>query len=219
MPDHKWQKIDDRDWTEKWKEGLEPITVGKRLVIKPTWVNYQAESDQVVLELDPGMAFGTGHHESTFLCLEEIEAFFSRNKKKIKVLDVGTGSGVLTMAALALGAQSALAIDLDCEALIVANQNLKANALVHKASLVCCGPEAVKGAFDLVLANIHHNILLRLAPDLARVTGREGRLVISGILLDQVKSMKDAFLSQGLAVAGKRSASEWAALIFENKGG
>jgi ribosomal protein L11 methyltransferase len=212
-PEASWRLTPAGDWAESWKRGLAPIEIGRRLVVRPSWCAYEAAPGQAVLTLDPGLAFGTGHHETTRLCLEAIEAFFEDPARAAaRVLDVGAGSGLLSLAAAALGQGPVLAVDNDPEVLPVAAENLCLNHLEHRVLLAAAGPEAVKGVFDLVLANLHQGALLRLAPVLARLTAPGGRLVLSGLLLDQVDEVARACVAAGLIELSRVERGEWAAL-------
>jgi len=210
-----WRQTPAGDWAESWKKGLAPVEIGRRLVIRPSWCEYAAGSGQTVLTLDPGLAFGTGHHETTFLCLEAIEAFFDKpGRASARVLDVGAGSGILALAAAALGEGPVLAVDNDPEVLPVAAENLRLNNLAHRVVLVASGPESVQGDFDLVLANLHQTVLLHLAPVLAARTAPGGRLVLSGLLLPQVEEVARIYDQAGMVEVARKIKGEWAALTF-----
>jgi ribosomal protein L11 methyltransferase len=212
-PEASWRRIEAGDWAESWKRGLAPIEIGRRLVIRPSWCAYEAAPGQAVLTLDPGLAFGTGHHETTRLCLEAIEAFFDDpGRAAARVLDVGAGSGILALAAAALGRGPVLAVDNDPEVLPVAAANLRLNRLEDRVLLAAAGPEAVRGVFDLVLANLHQGALLRLAPVLADLCAPGGRLVLSGLLLDQVDEVARSFWEAGLTELSRPTRGEGAAL-------
>ncbi|MFH1137935.1 MAG: 50S ribosomal protein L11 methyltransferase [Pseudomonadota bacterium] len=214
-PAASWGLIGSGDWSEKWKEGLEPIEVGPTLAIKPTWREYSPRPGQVVLEIDPGMAFGTGRHETTLMCLREIEDFFRRPEHQGRsVLDVGTGSGILALACVALGAGPVTAIDVDPETLPVAEENIVRNGFGGRISLVCGGPETARERFDLVLANLTAGDIIGLAGELAGLTAPGGRLVLSGILGEQAESVANAMKRLGLVQEKRGDDGEWTSLVF-----
>jgi ribosomal protein L11 methyltransferase len=203
-------------WSEKWKEGLEPIAIGNSIVIKPSWVEYTGPAGVAVIELDPGLAFGTGRHASTYMCLTALEKILERTRPGVlRVLDVGTGSGILALAAAALGQTGVVALDNDIEAMPVARDNLAANGLADRVRLLCAEPAAVNGRFDLVLANLTAGVLIDSAPDLARLTAPGGRSILSGILREQADEVIKIFESAGFSLAEKMESDEWSALVME----
>ena len=203
------------DWQEKWKEGLEPLEIGRRLVVKPSWCDYPSGSGRVVIELDPGQAFGTGRHASTYMCLEFLDELFSGSEEIFfRMVDVGTGSGILSLAAAALGGPEITALDNDPLALPVAADNLAANGLLGRVFLVCAGPEAIRGSYDLVVANLTSADLLNLALELERLTGAGGYLVLSGVLTDQAEEVIEGFTALGLMLERRKVREEWTALLM-----
>ncbi len=214
-PTSEWRTVAYGDWAEKWKEGLEPVEVGPRLVVKPTWCDYQVGPNQVVLNLDPGMAFGTGHHPTTFHCLKGVEIYF-RDPKHVKasVLDVGTGSGILAMAAAALGRGRIVALDIDRDVLPVAAGNMALNGLAERIFLVCADPAALKRQFDLILANLHRDELMRLAPVLVGLGAPGARWILSGLLESQAEEVAACFISLGLEQILRSVEKEWVTLTM-----
>jgi ribosomal protein L11 methyltransferase len=203
-------EIPDRDWGEEWKKGLGPITVG-RLFLRPSWVDAAPPPGAAEVVLDPGMAFGTGTHATTSLCLGAIDAFLAA-RPGASVLDVGTGSGLLAIAARKLGAGRVAANDNDPVAVAVAGENAERNG----AALELTGepPAAIPGRFDLVVANILANVLVELAPELAARMAPGGELVLAGILVPQEEEVRAPFVAQGLLpLAGERR-GEWSMLRF-----
>ena len=214
-PGVEWRRTGRGDWAEKWKEGLAPIEIGQRLVIKPSWCDYHNRSGRIVLEIDPGMAFGTGRHETTSLCLTELERL-SRRAADIegRNLDLGTGSGILALAWSALTRQTVVAVDNDFEALPVAADNLAANRLTDRIRLVCAGPEALRGSFNLVTANLTANTLIELCPEIIRLAAPRAALLLSGILIDQARAVEEVFVSAGCVLDRKLEKGEWVALTL-----
>lgn len=212
-PVSKWGVIEAGDWTVKWKEGLEPIEVGSSLVVKPTWCDYPAKGERIVIELDPGMAFGTGRHESTFLCLELLEKeLIAAGERKLKILDVGTGSGILALAAAALGQSGVMAIDVDREVMNVAEENFIANGLEEKMHLACAVPESIYGKYDLILANLTSGVILECSEDLNRLASDGGILIMSGILIEQADAVVRCFEEMGFTKRERVDKGEWTAL-------
>ena len=180
--------VEDRDWVRAWLDHAEPLQFGERLWICPSGHEVTAK-DAVIVHLDPGLAFGTGTHPSTSMCLDWLSAAEVAGKT---VLDYGCGSGVLAIAALKLGARHALAIDIDPQALTATLENATTNAVVER--LVCAGIEqAVDEAVDIVLANILARPLIELAPKLAAATKPGGRIVLAGLLERQAEEVRAAY--------------------------
>src|SRR5512137_2731058 len=182
-------EIPDRDWGEEWKKGLGPIAVG-RVFLRPSWVEAAVPPGAVEIVLDPGMAFGTGTHPTTALSLAAIDDLLAR-RPGASVLYVGTGSGLLAIAARRLGAGRVAANDNDPVAVAVAAENAERNGV--RLELTGEPPAAIPGAFDLVVANILANVLVELAPDLARRAAPGGEVVLAGVLVPQEAEVARAF--------------------------
>ncbi len=216
----------EEDWTEGWKRYFKPIKVGRRLVIKPSWEEYVPKASEIVIEIDPGQAFGTGTHPTTIMMLEALEQILekmvSQNLPKgVDVLDVGTGTGILGIAAAKLGAASVIGIDVDPVAVEVARKNIYGNH-VHKQMSVSTTPLwQIEGGFHLVLANLDKNTLELLAEDLVSKMADEAVLLISGILEGQEKGVIAIFDELGLKNNMLNSQSEngnnWLCLAFEHE--
>ena len=209
--------VHEEDWAEAWKEHFPVLRVGRRLVIRPTWREHQAAPDDVVLSLDPGMAFGTGLHPTTRLCLAGIEAWAdSALLSDARVLDVGTGSGILAIAAALLGASYVLGIDTDPLAVATAEANAASNGMAdfidaRAGSL----PLAEPAQFHLVVANLIAGLLIDLAPELARTIWPGGRLLAGGIYRDREAEVRSAFESADLTIIGRLAEDDWVALEAE----
>lgn len=216
-PEASWTEVTYGDWAEKWKEGLEPIILDK-LIIKPSWSDLPEETGKTVIELDPGLAFGTGHHATTLFCLEEVERFFEDPKNiPARVLDVGTGSGILAMAAAALGTGEVIAFDIDPEVMPVAMENLAINGLTERVELKLSGPEDIKGKFDLILANLTMNPLIKFAGLLVDMMEASAELVLSGVLETQAEEVMAAYREKGLELLEFRVSGEWCCLRLAKK--
>ncbi|HIJ91330.1 MAG: 50S ribosomal protein L11 methyltransferase [Desulfobulbaceae bacterium] len=208
--------IPDEDWNKAWKERFKPLPITAHLVIKPTWESYQAANGEKVIEMDPGMAFGTGHHASTKLALEFIEELFHGNTTPPQtVLDVGTGTGILAMAAALFGAQEVLAIDNDPEAVAVAEENILRNDLLSIIKANGLALQDIPQQYDLVIANIIHDTLIELAAGLAARLAPNGKLIMAGILTGpQTENIRAAYTALGLKHQETREEGEWSALLF-----
>jgi ribosomal protein L11 methyltransferase len=187
------------------------MRVGRRLVTKPTWRDHDAASDDVVLALDPGMAFGTGLHPTTRLCLAALEAVMDERAPS-RVLDVGCGSGILAVAALRLGAADALGVDTDPIAIESTLANAERNGLAGRLDARLGSLPSGEPPFELVLANLIASLLVRLAPDLAAELAPGGTLIASGIFADREGEVRDALTAAGLQVAARLAEGDWVAL-------
>ncbi|MEA2676554.1 MAG: ribosomal protein methyltransferase [Chloroflexota bacterium] len=209
--------VHEEDWAEAWKEHFPVLRVGRRLVIRPTWREHVAAPDDVVLSLDPGMAFGTGLHPTTRLCLAGIEAWADSSLlSDARVLDVGTGSGILAIAAALMGASYVLGVDIDPLAVETTKANANANGMADFIETRAGGvPLADPAQFHLVVANLISGVLIDLAAELAATLWPGGRLLAGGIYKDREGEVQSAFESAGLRVIGRRQEEDWVALEME----
>ncbi len=211
------ESIVEEDWNRHWKEHFKPFKLTDRLVIKPSWEAYEKQPDEIVLEMDPGMAFGTGLHASTRLALLLIEESFAVRSPET-VLDIGTGTGILGMDCALLGANSVIGLDNDIDARTAASENIQKNHLDRIMRIDQRDLTDLPGQFDLVIANITQDVLTLLAHDIALRIAPEGRLVLSGILTDnQADTIKKVYGDLGLTLIKTRAQEEWTALLFENR--
>jgi ribosomal protein L11 methyltransferase len=200
------EPVDERDWSEAWKDGLQAIVISPRLVVRPSFVEHVLEDGQRELIVDPGRAFGTGGHESTRLALEWVAELVGESTRPIRVLDVGTGSGVLALSALRLGARRALGFDLDREAIGEARRTASNNGLKDRLALFAGPIEALRGAeFDLVLVNLLRAEMLPIAGEIAPLLSPEANLVLSGLLADDRPPVLEAFAAFGLEERSERT--------------
>ena len=213
--------VHDEDWAESWKEHFPVLRVGRRVVIRPTWRDHVASTGEVVISLDPGMAFGTGLHPTTRLCLAQLEQLADDGVvSHARALDVGCGSGILAIAAALFGARSVLGVDTDPLAVEITLRNAELNGVdgtvvARRGSL----PPPQPGDYGLVLANLIASLLIDMAADLAAVVApANGRLVAGGIFHDREPEVRSAFESAGLRVVGRSSESDWVALVTERAG-
>ncbi|MDP2689166.1 MAG: 50S ribosomal protein L11 methyltransferase, partial [Deltaproteobacteria bacterium] len=213
----------DRDWAEKWKAGLRPVRVsraGASVLVKPSWSRATKRPGEKVIEIDPGMAFGTGGHETTKMCLKAMLRLLTDKRLKglrSSFLDVGTGTGVLAIAAKKLGVKKAVGTDIDKVALKVARKN----AIANRAKITLTGLPAsrVRGSFPLIAANILAGELTRLAPELCGKLREGGFLILSGILVEEGNAVADVYRNDGLRLARRYAAGEWTALVFQKPQG
>jgi ribosomal protein L11 methyltransferase len=203
--------VPDQDWMQKWKEGFEAVEIGDRLVVAPSWKLPGKGERRVVIQIDPGMAFGTGTHETTRLCLEAIE----REWHGGSLLDVGTGTGILAIAAALLAPDSrVVALDVDPQAIGVARENIAINGVSASVELLEGQPLNQAGeSFDVVVANLTAEVIVALMDDLAGCLAPEGLMILSGILSELAEDVERSLVASGLTVRERREAGEWCAVM------
>ena len=206
--------LPDEDWAGAWKAYFHPRLVSRRLIVAPPWEKASPQAGQMMVIIDPGQAFGTGQHQSTQLVLRRIERLAERGRLPARVLDVGCGSGILSLAALLFGAKQAVGIDIDPEAVIATWANAERNGLTKGVSAGITPLEEIGESFPLVLANLTAKELIELAVPLAGHLAPGGELVVSGILVSQIQDMIELFAAQGLKVVEQDSLAGWAALVL-----
>jgi len=206
-----YRKVADEDWGESWKAYFWPERIAERIVVKPSWREYTPSKDDVILEIDPGMAFGTGTHPTTALCIQLIEAYL---KPGARLLDIGTGSGILMAAAALLGAGIVHGVDNDVVAAAVARTNLLRNRIPPPRFSVWVGmlAEGVAATYDLVCANILAEVIVELIPDLNRVLDPGGIFVCSGIVAEKSPTVIEALAAEGFEIREVRKREGWCAL-------
>lgn len=206
------EEIDRSSW-EIWKQELKTVRAGKTVIIRPPWEQYMANHGEVVIEINPSMAFGTGHHETTRLCIQSMEEIIPTAHVK-NVLDVGCGSGILAISAVKLGAHEAIGIDTDPVAISEATKNLKRNSVKDKVSLFCGTIESVRGKFDLIVANISAEVIFLIREQVKSRLKKNGKLIASGIPYSRrdevLRGLKDA----GLILDRELRDGDWVALLF-----
>jgi ribosomal protein L11 methyltransferase len=210
------RELADHDWASDWQQNFPPFRVGDRLVIKPSWIEWESSGNECVITLDPGQAFGTGTHATTSLCLDAVAAHFATAQAPRTVLDVGTGSGILAMAAAALGAR-VVACDIDPTACRVAAENVGLNDLAGAIDISTTPLQEISGRFDLVLANILAAENIRLAQELVEHTKGGGRLVLSGILIEQEQQVSDGFSMYPLTLLERAHRDGWTCIVYRRE--
>jgi ribosomal protein L11 methyltransferase len=217
IPEIVVERTEDRDWNSNWKAGLGPIHVSGRLVVKPTWEAYTPAPGEIVIEVDPKQAFGTGTHATTQLCLRAIERVIRGDEQ---LLDIGTGTGVLAIAAVKLGGHRALGIDIDPVALEAAQENVVVNQVEGKVELrVGRLPDLPPQAFDVVVANLNRSIIeVEVLPQLQRFTGPESWVILSGILREEIDRFLDEVKRNGLVLEALETQDEWVAALVRLPG-
>src|SRR5215211_5005663 len=220
LPAASYKEIADQNWMEAWKQHYKPIRIGERLVIVPAWMD-SPDPDRIAIKIDPGMAFGTGTHPTTQLCLELMEKYFdddtrSMVNRPLSAIDVGCGSGILSIAAIKLGAKSALGVDIDAGSIVNARENASSNQVGDELILeVGSVQEILDGRFTLRkaplgLANILAPVIGRLfAAGLAQLIEANGAIILSGILQEQTQGVIDAAQAKGLRTNERKQMGDW----------
>lgn len=206
VPGYAW--VQEEDWANAWRDYFKPLRVGERLVVIPSWETYDLQNGDLPLYLDPGMAFGTGTHATTGLCLRLLERVV---KPGARVLDIGTGSGILAIAAARLGASDIVAIDIDPVAVQVARENVVKNGVsvaVHLSTL----DQVEAGEADLVIANIIASVIIDLLPQVATRMKKGGRFLASGIIAEKKQAVLDAMTQTWLLPLEVREEAGWVAI-------
>jgi ribosomal protein L11 methyltransferase len=205
-------QVQEQDWMEKWKEGFEAINIGEKLMVAPSW-KLPGTTERAVIQIDPGMAFGTGTHETTRLCLQAIEARWTGGS----MLDVGTGTGILAIAAALLAENSRIvAIDVDPLAVEVAKENLQINGLTERIEILQGQPaDFAAQPFDFVVANLTAEVIVALMEDLVACLNPQGSMILSGILTVLREDVEKSAALAGLEIVERGEAGEWAMLVAQ----
>lgn len=206
-------RIENVDWNAEWEKTIQPIRVGRHIVIAPSWHPHSPDPGDLVITIDPKMSFGTGYHESTrlILCLLENSV-----KTGDRVLDIGTGTGVLAIAALKLGAASAVGVDIDEWSEMNARENATVNGVADRFTILRGTPADVPpGQFDLVVANIQRSILVPIMPEMIKRMQPASRLLLSGLLIGDEEEITHSAASAGARIVSRESENEWIALSLQ----
>lgn len=204
------KKIYEEDWANNWKKYYKPTKIGENIVIKPLWEKYEASEGEIILELDPGMAFGTGTHETTRMCIEALEKYVS---PETTVFDIGTGSGILAIAAAKLGAKRIVGVDLDPVAVSAAKENVGYNAVPQIEILYGNLMDVVEGKAEVVVANIIADIIIFLAGDVKNFLVPGGFFIVSGIIKDRKEDVKNKLSEHNFEIVEINTQGEWVCII------
>ncbi len=201
--------VKESDWADNWKQFFKVTEIGERLVIRPTWEEYTSDGSRTVLSIDPGAAFGTGTHATTRICLELLEKYI---KDGDRMLDVGCGSGILSIAALLLGAKQAVGVDIDPLAVKVAGENAALNRVDDRAEYICGNlADRVEGKYNLICANIVADIVMALTPDTGRFLAEDGVFICSGIIDLRGAEVEDCLRQNGFEILDMVERENWRA--------
>ncbi|MGI6669107.1 MAG: 50S ribosomal protein L11 methyltransferase [Acetivibrionales bacterium] len=211
-----YEEVDDEDWSVSWKKYYKPFNIAGNIVIKPGWEEYDAKPGETVVEMDPGMAFGTGLHETTKLCSRLL---FDNVKKGDVVVDVGCGSGILSIIAAICGASRVFALDTDADAVRIARENFAINGMldridVKQGELKDFGHKKA----DLIVANIIADVIIGLVPDVRRCLVKGGLMLASGIIRERKEEVVKAYRENGFDFISSDEMGEWVAMVFKCQG-
>ena len=209
--------VDEEDWANSWKAYYKPTRIGEHMVIVPAWEDYQAKPDDIIVTMDPGMAFGTGTHETTKLVIELLEKHV---KSGDRILDVGCGSGILAICASKLGAKDCFACDIDPVAVRVACENIEKSGqtnIVCKQSDLLAQVDLSNGKYDVICANIVADIVIRLSQDIEKYMNPDAVILASGIIVERENDVIEALNERGFYVYEKLVENGWCAIVFKKK--
>lgn len=207
--------VDDSDWNENWKKYFHPFTVGKKLAVVPSWEDYQNTENRVILNIDPGAAFGTGTHATTSLCLTMLEKFV---KSDDKILDIGCGSGILAIASVLLGGKEALGVDIDAQSVKTATENAQINNITDKTDFVVGDlADKVTQKYNIVCANIVADVVIRLLENVAQYMCDDAVLLVSGIIDERERDVLCAAEKFGFEIYEKQYKDNWCAFALKVK--
>lgn len=205
--------VDEKDWENCWKEYYKTTKIGNNIVIKPTWEKYSPIGSEIIVEMDPGMAFGSGTHETTSMCIELLESHMSRGDR---VFDIGCGSGILSIVAAKLGASKVTGVDIDENSIKVSkeniiNNNVESQITLHKGDLL----SLIEDKADLIVSNIIAEIIIVIIPDLEKYLEKEGTFICSGIISDKKNLVIEKLVEHNFKVTETRIMGEWVALAAQ----
>ncbi|BBB92778.1 MAG TPA: 50S ribosomal protein L11 methyltransferase [Methylomusa anaerophila] len=211
-----WREVQEEDWASAWKQYFHPVRLGERIVVKPSWEEYIAAANDLIIELDPGMAFGTGTHHTTAICIRLLEDVI---KPKSTVFDIGTGSGILAITAAKLGASRVIAIDLDPIAVKIAKENIK----INKTDTIIEALQGdlltgVNGQADVIVANIVADVIIRMLPEVQKHLTHNGLFIASGIIAERLSDVTAVMLENKLIIDRVVEEGGWVAILASRNG-
>ena len=207
------KNVDDAQWNENWKKYFKAFEIGQNLAVCPSWEKYDNKDNRIVVNLDPGAAFGTGTHATTSLCMEILEKEVTAEKT---VLDIGTGSGILAITSLLLGCKEAIGVDIDPQSVKTARENAEINGVADKTEfLIGDLADKIYGKYDIVCANIVADVVIRLFKDVANFVAENGTLIVSGIIDVRATDVEKAAAAHGFKIIEDRVREEWHAYILK----
>ena len=220
LPTYSTEIVTDADWAEGWKKYFKPVRATKNIVIKPTWERYTPVGHDIVIEMDPGMAFGTGQHASTRMCLEALEGVLLHDNAGDfrHVLDVGSGTGILGIAAAKLGAQKVLCVDIDKQATDISKENIVINQVADRVEAVTRDVAAMRESFGLIVANLTAKVLIKLRAHIASLLEPGGILIISGIIEQNREDIESHFFADPFVPQQTLQEKEWLCYILKKEG-
>lgn len=203
-------EVHEEDWANNWKKYYKPTKIGKKIVVKPIWENYEKKDNEIIIEMDPGMAFGTGTHETTKMCIEALEKYVSSGTT---VFDIGTGSGILAITAAKLGAKKVIGVDLDPVAIDSAKENVEFNNLNNIEILHGNLMEVIEGKADVIVANIIADVIVLLSEDVKKFLQPGGYFISSGIIKDRREDVVSKLTSIGFNIKEVNILGEWVCIV------
>mgnify|MGYP000987500220 CR=1 FL=1 len=206
-----FNEIDDNDWAESWKKYYKPRRIGEKIIIKPSWESADIQPGDLVVELDPGMAFGTGTHETTIMCTEALETFV---KPGDRVYDIGCGSGILSIVSAKLGASKVIGVDLDPTCIEVSNENIVNNNVEDKVQVIQGNLlDVIDEKADVIVSNIIAEIIVKMSKDLKEFLVKDGIFIASGIIIEKISMVKEALVENNFEIIEVKELGEWACLV------
>jgi ribosomal protein L11 methyltransferase len=207
------KEVFEEDWANNWKKYFKPFKIGKKIVIKPSWEKYKKQNkDEIIIEIDPQTAFGTGTHDTTRMCIELIEKYIRENSE---VLDLGCGSGILGICSSKLDAKSCLCVDIDSQAVKIANENAELNKTENVEVIQGDLMSVVRGKYDIIVANIITDIIIKLTPLIGKHLSNDGVFISSGIIKSRYPEIKETLLKNGFSILDEMTSKEWAAVAVK----
>ena len=210
-----YEVTDSEKWSSSWRKRYRPLKIGQRVVVVPSWIKYKAQSQDLVIFLDPGQAFGTGYHPTTRMCIEFLDLYIIKGHR---ILDFGTGSGILSIVSAKYGLENVVAIDIDPIAIKVALANSKTNNVQDKIKIIHTGlpyEQFMDASFDLVLANISAKVIKESIFYFKRITRPGGKIILSGFFQEKIKELTDFFQKNGFILVNSCVEEDWGCLCFQ----